>query len=46
MVVRFSKNAWEYYLFWKKFNSKIVKNNDLIKAIKRTPFDGIGKPEP
>jgi toxin YoeB len=47
MEVRFSENAWEDSLYWQKIDSKIlVKINELIKAIKRTPFQGIGKPEP
>jgi len=47
MVLTFTENAWEDYLFWQKTNKKLVKKiNELIKDIKRSPFDGIGKPEP
>jgi len=47
MVLTFSENAWEDYLYWQKINKKLVKKiNELIKDIKRSPFDGIGKPEP
>jgi toxin YoeB len=47
MVLTFTKNAWEDYLYWQKFDKKIVKRiNGLIKEIQRTPFEGIGKPEP
>lgn len=47
MVLTFTENAWEDYLYWQKTDKKIVKRiNELIKVIKRTPFDGIGKPEP
>jgi len=43
----FTANAWEDYVYWQKVDRKMVKKiNDLIKVIKRTPFDGIGKPEP
>jgi toxin YoeB len=43
----FTENAWEDYVYWQKVDRKMVKKiNDLIKVIKRTPFDGIGKPEP
>ena len=43
----FSKNAWEEYLSWQKEDKKILRKiNELIKDIQRTPFDGIGKPEP
>ena len=47
MNVLFTENAWEDYLYWKRMDKKIVKRiNELIKAIKRNPFEGIGKPEP
>lgn len=48
MIIGFSDNAWEEYLFWEKNDKKIFKRiNTLIKDIKRNPFDveGIGKPE-
>lgn len=39
--------AWESYLFWQQNDTKILKRiNELIKDIKRSPFQGIGKPEP
>ena len=47
MNIVFSKNAWEDYLYWQKTDKRILKrNNTLIKEITRTPFAGIGKPEP
>ena len=47
MVLTFTENAWEDYLYWQKTDKKMVKKiNELIKVIKRTPFEGIGKPEP
>ena len=47
MLIKFSENAWEDYLYWQKIDKKIVRKvNDLIKDITCTPFDGIGKPEP
>jgi toxin YoeB len=43
----FSSLAWEDYLYWQKSDKKILKRiNELIKAIQREPFEGIGKPEP
>jgi toxin YoeB len=46
MVITFTKNAWEDYLYWQNTDKKIVKKiNELIKDIQRNPFDGIGKPE-
>ncbi|HSW93139.1 MAG TPA: Txe/YoeB family addiction module toxin [Gammaproteobacteria bacterium] len=39
--------AWEDYLYWQLTDKKMLqKINALIKEIKRSPFDGIGKPEP
>ncbi|UII27356.1 Txe/YoeB family addiction module toxin [Fulvivirga maritima] len=47
MNVIFSHNAWEDYTSWLKEDRKILKKiNDLVKDIKRTPLEGIGKPEP
>ncbi len=47
MKVVFSDNAWDEYLYWQKTDKKLLNRiNELIKAIKRTPFEGIGKPEP
>ncbi|MEQ8336211.1 MAG: Txe/YoeB family addiction module toxin [Cyclobacteriaceae bacterium] len=47
MVIVFTENAWEDYLYWQKVDRKITKRiNELIKSIQRTPFEGIGKPEP
>jgi len=47
MKLIFSELAWEDYLYWQKRNKKILSRiNALIKAIQRTPFEGVGKPEP
>jgi len=47
MKIIFSTNAWEHYLYWQSVDKKIVKRiNLLIKDIKRSPYNGIGKPEP
>jgi toxin YoeB len=43
----FSEEAWEDYLFWQTTDPKVVKRiNAIIKDIRRSPFEGIGKPEP
>jgi len=43
----FSDHAWSDYLYWQKTDKKLVKRiNSLIKDIQRSPFDGVGKPEP
>lgn len=47
MKLIFAEQAWEDYLFWQETDKKILKRiNALIKDIIRTPFEGIGKPEP
>jgi len=44
--VLFSKTAWEQYKNWKFKDEKIVHRiHELIKAIQRDPYKGIGKPE-
>jgi toxin YoeB len=43
----FVDESWEDYLYWQKTDKKMLsKINDLLKEISRTPFSGIGKPEP
>lgn len=43
----FSSKAWDNYAHWQKTDKAILKKtNTLIKEIERSPFDGIGKPEP
>ena len=43
----FVDESWEDYLYCQKTNKKIAdKINSLIKDISRTPFSGLGKPEP
>jgi len=38
--------SWEDYEYWQKNDKqKLKKVNELIKAIKRDPFEGVGKPE-
>ncbi len=46
MILSFSNNAWEDYLYWQKIDKKILKKiNTLLKEVQRTPFEGSGKPE-
>jgi toxin YoeB len=43
----FSEHAWEDYLYWQRTDRKILQRiNTLIKKTQRTPFEGVGKPEP
>ena len=46
MKLIFSEDAWEDYLYWQKFDKKMLERiNKLIQEIVRTPYEGIGKPE-
>jgi toxin YoeB len=47
MKLVFSDAAWEQYLQWQAEDGKTLQRiNTLIKEASRTPFAGIGKPEP
>lgn len=47
MRLVFSEHAWEDYLYWQHTDRRILERiNTLIKEIQRSPFEGIGKPEP
>ena len=47
MKLIFSEQAWEDYLYWQKTDKKLLERiNTLIKDTSRSPFEGIGKPEP
>ena len=46
-MLKFDDNGWEDYLYLQSTNkNKAKKINSLIKECMRTPFSGIGKPEP
>lgn len=47
MKLIFSEQAWEDYFYWQQADKQMQKRiTKLIKAITRTPFEGVGKPEP
>lgn len=47
MRVTFTESAWRDYLWLVENNRPLLKRvNHLITDITRSPFDGIGKPEP
>ncbi len=47
MKIVFADQAWEDYPHWQQTDKKRLRRiNELIKAIQRKPFKGIGKPEP
>ncbi len=42
-----TKEAWSDYVYWQGQDKKTLKRiNKLISNVKRTPFEGVGKPEP
>ncbi len=47
MRLLWHENGWEDYLWWQAQDKKTMKRiNLLIRDMQRSPFDGIGKPEP
>lgn len=46
-IIQWDFDAWEDYLYWQTQDKKVMKRiNQLVKDISRSPFEGIGKPEP
>ena len=46
-IIQWDIDAWNDYIYWQTQDRKTLKRiNMLIKDISRTPFEGIGKPEP
>jgi len=47
MKLTFTPSAWDDYLWFQEQDRKLLKRiNTLIKDTLRSPFEGIGKPEP
>jgi toxin YoeB len=47
MQKAWTDEAWEEYLYWQGQDKKTLKRiNSILKDIDRSPFSGIGKPEP
>lgn len=47
MRLLWSAEAWEDYLHWQASDADVLRRlNELIRDARRTPFKGIGKPEP
>jgi toxin YoeB len=47
MNLTFTSSAWDDYQWFVEHDRKLLKRiNQLIQDILRTPFEGIGKPEP
>lgn len=47
MNLTFAPQAWEDYLHWQRTGPRMVERiHALLRDIVRSPFRGIGKPEP
>lgn len=47
MKLVFSPSAWSDYLYWQQTDPGVLARvNDVIRDTLRSPFSGIGKPEP
>lgn len=47
MRLVFTESAWQDYLWFQEKDRQLLKRiNQLIKDTLRTPFDGLGNPEP
>ncbi len=47
MRLVWTEDSWDDYLYWQTQDRKTLRRvNALVKDIMRTPFAGIGKPEP
>lgn len=46
-TLAWTKEAWKDYLYWQNQDRKTLKRiNKLITDTQRSPFTGVGKPEP
>ena len=47
MQIAWYEDAWNDYVWWQSQDRKTIKRiNALIKDMQRSPYEGIGKPEP
>jgi toxin YoeB len=47
LKIVFLSQGWEDYLFWQQQDTKVAARiNELLRGTARSPFNGIGKPEP
>ena len=46
MKIKWEAVAWEEYVNWQTNKAMLKRINLLIKDMQRTPFEGLGKPEP
>lgn len=46
-ILAWTKEAWKDYLYWQKQDRKTLRRiNKLLSDTQRSPFKGVGKPEP
>ncbi|HDZ9338547.1 TPA: Txe/YoeB family addiction module toxin [Vibrio cholerae] len=46
-LLSWTDESWDDYLYWQTQDKKTLKRiNKIINDFKRSPFEGIGKPEP
>ena len=46
-LLSWTDEAWNSYIYWQTQDKKtLTRINKLINEVLRSPFDGIGKPEP
>ncbi|MES2129242.1 MAG: Txe/YoeB family addiction module toxin [Pseudomonadota bacterium] len=44
--LKFTEKGWADYVYWQTEDPKTLRRlNELLKAVQREPFAGIGKPE-
>lgn len=47
MILAWTPHAWEDYLYWHKHDKRMLRRvNELIREVLRSPFEGLGRPEP
>jgi toxin YoeB len=47
MMVLWASDAWDQYLEWQRTNLDVARKiNEVVQDIRRSPFQGLGKPEP
>lgn len=47
MKLQFTPNGWADHVFWQETDRQILSRvNQLVRDTLRSPFEGIGKPEP
>lgn len=47
LILAWTDEAWDSYVYWQSQDKKTLKRiNKLITDTQRSPFEGIGKPEP